>query len=341
MTTHITRLIPVINVLICTLLIPFYVQSASPKILFVSDRNNSKDIWIMKSDGLEPKNLTKTRKTNEETPTASPGGVHMTFSSDGGANKARWTYIMSLDGKGKRRNITEGAGENNPVWSPTGTEIAYTALAGNSLSIYILSLWNWTPQISVKAIETAEPFNVTDAPSTDTHPAWSPDGGKIAFSSNRDGDLEIHVMDVVLDKPDPENPPGLLQLTKNEVVDWQPSWSPDGTKIAFSSKRDGNWEIYVMDANGQNQVNLTNNPASDQNPSWSPGGTKIAFSSKRDGNWEIYVMDASGQNQVNLTNNPAKDITATWLSQMLPGQSVDANDKSATSWGKVKSHQEQ
>ena len=104
-------------------------------------------------------------------------------------------------------------------------------------------------------------------------------------------------MDVVLDKPDPENPPGLLQLTKNEVVDWQPSWSPDGTKIAFSSKRDGNWEIYVM--------------------------------------------DASGQNQVNLTNNPARDITATWLSQMLPGQSVDANGKSLTSWGKVKSHQEQ
>jgi len=75
-------------------------------------------------------------------------------------------------------------------------------------------------------------------------------------------------MDVVLDKPDPENPPGLLQLTKNEVVDWQPSWSPDGTKIAFSSKRDGNWEIYVMDANGQNQVNLTNNPAKDITATW-------------------------------------------------------------------------
>jgi len=116
-------------------------------------------------------------------------------------------------------------------------------------------------------------------------------------------------MDVVLDKPDPENPPGLLQLTKNEVVDCQ--------------------------------VNLTNNPASDQNPSWSPGGTKIAFSSKRDDNWEIYVMDASGQNQVNLTNNPAKDITATWLSQTLPGQPVDAAGKSVTSWGKVKIHQKQ
>ena len=338
MTANINQLIIVINVLICTLLIPSYVQSASPKILFVSDRENSKDIWTMKSDGQEPKNLTKTRKTNEETPTASPGGIHMTFSSDGGANKARWIYIMPLDSKGKRRNVTEGAGETNPVWSPTGTEIAYTALAGNSLSIFILSVWNWEPKINVKAIEMVEPVNITGPPSTDTHPAWSPDGTKIAFSSNRDGDLEIHTMDVVLDDPDADNPPGLLQLTKNEVVDWQPSWSPDGTKIAFSSKRDGNWEIYVMDIDGQNQVNLTNNPASDQNPSWSPGGAKIAFSSNRDGNREIYVMDIDGQNQVNLTNNPAKDITPIWLSQVLPGQSVDSDGKSATSWGKIKSN---
>ncbi|HIM12588.1 TPA: hypothetical protein EYM26_17535, partial [Candidatus Poribacteria bacterium] len=89
---------------------------------------------------------------------------------------------------------------------------------------------------------------------------------------------------------------------------------------------------------GQNQVNLTNNPASNQSPSWSPGGAKIAFSSNRDGNREIYVMDIDGQNQVNLTNNPAKDITPIWLSQVLLGQSVDSDGKSATSWGKIKSN---
>ncbi len=84
------------------------------------------------------------------------------------------------------------------------------------------------------------------------------------------------------------------------------------TKIAFMSKRDGNDEIYVMNADGTNQINLTNNPALDANPSWSPDGTKIAFWSDRDGNREIYVMDADGTNQTRLTNNPAYDLYSSW-----------------------------
>ena len=86
------------------------------------------------------------------------------------------------------------------------------------------------------------------------------------------------------------------------------------TKIAFVSNRDGNNEIYVMDADGQNQVNLTNHPESDIYPSWSPDGTKIAFMSARDKLWggEIYVMDADGKNQVNLTNHPAGDVMPSW-----------------------------
>ena len=79
-------------------------------------------------------------------------------------------------------------------------------------------------------------------------------------------------------------------LTNNAAVDQVPSWSPDGTKIAFSSERDGNHEIYVMNTNGSNPTNLTNNAAVDQMPSWSPDGTKIVFTSDRDGNYEIYVM---------------------------------------------------
>jgi dipeptidyl aminopeptidase/acylaminoacyl peptidase len=88
--------------------------------------------------------------------------------------------------------------------------------------------------------------------------------------------------------------------------------SLDNTKIAFVTDRDGNAEIYVMNADGTDQINLTNNPAHDSSPSWSPDGTKIAFMTGRDINGEIYVMNADGTDQVNLTNNPADDICPSW-----------------------------
>jgi len=78
-------------------------------------------------------------------------------------------------------------------------------------------------------------------------------------------------------------------------------------KIAFYSDRDGNEEIYVMDADGSNQTNLTNNAAADNVPRWSPDKSKIAFYSNRDDvNGEIYVMDADGSNQTRLTTSHLK-----------------------------------
>jgi dipeptidyl aminopeptidase/acylaminoacyl peptidase len=82
--------------------------------------------------------------------------------------------------------------------------------------------------------------------------------------------------------------------------------------IAFTSTRDGNDEVYVMNADGTSPINLTNNPASDDLPSWSPDGTKIAFTSERDGNREVYVMNADGTDQTRLTDNPAFDWLPSW-----------------------------
>ena len=59
-------------------------------------------------------------------------------------------------------------------------------------------------------------------------------------------------------------------MTDNSVIDWKSSWSPDGKQIAFTSDRDGNGEIYVMNADGSNQTRLTSDPADDYYPSWSP-----------------------------------------------------------------------
>ena len=75
----------------------------------------------------------------------------------------------------------------------------------------------------------------------------------------------------------------------------------------FQSDRDGNFEIYVMDAAGANQVRITNNSTDDWSPSWSRDGKRIVFTSVRDVNREIYIMDVDGSNQVNLTNHPKND----------------------------------
>ena len=85
-----------------------------------------------------------------------------------------------------------------------------------------------------------------------------------------------------------------------------------GGKIAFASDRDGNSEIYIMNADGTNQTRLTNNSANNYTPALSPDGSKIAWVSHRDGNNEIYAMTANGNNQVNLTNNPAQDYNPSW-----------------------------
>ncbi len=82
--------------------------------------------------------------------------------------------------------------------------------------------------------------------------------------------------------------------------------------IAFQSTRDGNYEIYVMDADGSNPLKLTNTPEGSLGPVWSPDGRKIAFLSYADGNPEIYVMNADGSGPQNLTNNPSNDYLHAW-----------------------------
>ncbi|HWM24962.1 MAG TPA: hypothetical protein VNP98_09055 [Chthoniobacterales bacterium] len=103
------------------------------------------------------------------------------------------------------------------------------------------------------------------------------------------------------------------RLTNNPAVDSNAAWSPDGTKIAFESRRDGNAEIYVMDANGSNPIRLTNNPTGDFFPAWSPDGTKITFTSFREGTFQVWVMNANGSNPTPLTGSfKTNDFAPDW-----------------------------
>lgn len=134
---------------------------------------------------------------------------------------------------------------------------------------------------------------------------WSRDGRRLAFVSSRDGDDEIFVMNV--------DGSGQRQLTRNSKAangapasDRAPAWSPDGSRIAFASTRDGGEsEIYRMNADGTGQVRLTRTAAhvTDHAPSWSPGGHYIVFSSDRASvfNVEIYRMRMNGTEQVRMT----------------------------------------
>jgi|GEM_PF-2338591 len=120
-----------------------------------------------------------------------------------------------------------------------------------------------------------------------------------------DSSREIFTMNA-----DGSNP---VRLTNNNVVDTSPSFSPDGKKIVFTSKRDGNSEIYVMNNDGSNPTRLTNNNINDFSPSFSPDGKKIVFD-KRISEYisKIYIMNDDGSNQEELTAGNSNDYAETF-----------------------------
>ena len=155
--------------------------------------------------------------------------------------------------------------------------------------------------------QQSEAVAITHNSADDRHPAWSPDGHRIAFESDRDGDWDIYVMNA-----DGSN---VVQLTNKPSYDISPAWSPDGRRIAFTSHshHDGSVKIYVMNADGSGVIQLTNNPGYDRSPAWSPDGRRIAFTSTQYGYYDVYVMNADGSNMVQLTNNDSRlKATPTW-----------------------------
>ena len=107
----------------------------------------------------------------------------------------------------------------------------------------------------------------------------------------------------------------ITRLTDNDSAEYDPSWSPDGSQIMFTSDRDGLSQIYLMNPDGTNQTNISivnANVEADFSPSWSPDGSKIIFESVKDGFIQIYVMNVDGTNRTQLTNNFSNNQNPSW-----------------------------
>ncbi len=198
---------------------------------------------------------------------------------------------MNVDGS-RRRAVTPMGFYEGPVWSPDGAQLAFVRYRRDNADVYVANADGSGKRRLAHAISyVPNPFGAGKG--GHATPAWSPDGRKIAFMSNRDGSEEIYLVNL--------DGSGLVNPTRSRGRDNRPMWSPNGRLIAFRSDRDGNGEVYVMNADGSGVRRLTRNPASDGGPVWSPDGRKLLFVRFRHGNSDIYVMNRDGSGQRNLT----------------------------------------
>jgi Tol biopolymer transport system component len=226
----------------------------------------------------------------------SPRAHKIAFASD---REGSWDiFVMDEDGTNQLRLTDNPESDRDPSWSPDGTRLAYMSVREGNAEIFVMNA------------DGSGLVNLTNDPAFDGRPAWSPDGKKIAFDSDRDTRDGIGMHEIYLMNADGTDP---VRLPTNQPrsVNLDPSWSPDGTRIAFASNDFGNtYDIYVIDADGSGLVNVTHGyPAFSTAPAWSPDGRQIAFSRFTDTptNFDVYVMDPDGSNQKMLTMDPASD----------------------------------
>ncbi|MGH3089700.1 MAG: hypothetical protein ACRDSJ_20635, partial [Rubrobacteraceae bacterium] len=236
---------------------------------------------------------------------------------------------MKPDGTGSQRLTNTAVVESEPAFSPDGTKIAFVANSFDVDEQTDLEIWTMNADGTDRTQLTSNTF-------PDTQPAWSPLGDKIAFVSARTGDTDRNVYVMNADgggqtSITPNSPTG-CSSNCYQGNDDDPTWSPDGTKIAYVHgygpptnpfAGGGVPNIWTMDPNGDNKTNVSNNPdVSSVMPAFSPDGAKIAYVGATDTNRDIWVMNANGTGQGILHANAANDIKPDWQQDSIPPQTT-------------------
>jgi TolB protein len=304
------------------------------KVLFTSNRTTGQgvnnptgdlEIFSMKPDGTGLKQLTRNAVDDSE-PALSPNGKKIAYTSKGvqpsNPEGDEEIYLMNADGSNKK-NLTFTGGtvlDLEPDFSPGGKKIAFRTRGVRQQSnaegddeVYVMTTGG--------LLATNLTHNGTGV--SDAQPDFSPEG-KVAFTSNRDGDFDIYAME-----GQPENTTTNVprNLTNNSgITDSEPDFSPNGNKIAYTDSGGfigGDSEIYLMNANGTTPQNLTNTGSDiqDYTPDFSPDGKRIAFTttgprtSNPQGDNEIYTMnalDGSNQKLLTRTGGTVADFDPAW-----------------------------
>ena len=247
------------------------------RLAFKTTQFGSNNLAVINADGTGETLLTRTFRFSEGQPAWSPDGTKLLYRRTPEnplvQNADIWVLDIDQSANDPTQPVTHQVlartgDERYPSYSPDGTKIVFRGDLD-------LAEPSGDEEIYVMDADGTNVRQLTDNGDFDSAPAWSPDGTKIAFEKAAAGTFvpgvpaepgkEAEEKDIYVMDADGSN---VRQLTDSPGLDEGPVWSPDGTKIAFSSDRDGQQELYVMNADGTNPRRLTDNPARDESPDW-------------------------------------------------------------------------